>query len=106
MRPHFLALLAEALGKDGQADEGLCVLEDALAMAHSTGEAYYESELYRIKGDLLLCKLHVETFRERQQVEKQRLSLSQPWLHRPKLALSSPSALRSGRGPSPGSCAR
>ncbi|MCI0419596.1 MAG: hypothetical protein L0312_10300, partial [Acidobacteria bacterium] len=56
MRPHFLALLAEALGANGRADEGLRVLEDALAMAHRTREAYYLAELYRIKGELLVLQ--------------------------------------------------
>jgi predicted ATPase len=54
--PHFLALLAEALGKDGQADEGLRQLEEALAIAHRNGDRYYEAELYRIKGELLLVR--------------------------------------------------
>jgi predicted ATPase len=53
VRPHFLALLAEALGNAGQAAEGLRVLEEALAMAHRNGEGYYEAELYRLKGELL-----------------------------------------------------
>jgi len=56
LRPHFLALLAEALGKNGQAGQGLRVLEEALAAAHRTGERYYEAELYRLKGDLLLMQ--------------------------------------------------
>ena len=54
LRPHFLALLAEALGKAGQTEEGLRVLEEALAMAHRNGERYYQAELYRLKGELLL----------------------------------------------------
>jgi predicted ATPase len=53
VRPHFLGLLAEALGKNNQAEEGLRLLEEALAVAHRGGERYYEAELYRIKGDLL-----------------------------------------------------
>ena len=53
-RSHFLALLAEALGKSGQAEEGLRVLEEALVVAHRSGERYYQAELYRLKGELLL----------------------------------------------------
>ena len=56
MRPHFLALLAEALGKSEQAEEGLRVLEEALVVAHRNGEGYYQAELYRIKGELLLMQ--------------------------------------------------
>ena len=49
-RPYFLALLAEAYGKVGQAEEGLTVLAEALAVVDKTGERYYEAELYRLKG--------------------------------------------------------
>jgi DNA-binding winged helix-turn-helix (wHTH) protein/tetratricopeptide (TPR) repeat protein len=51
-RPHFLALLAEALDKARQVEEGLRALEEALTAAN--GERYYEAELYRLKGELLL----------------------------------------------------
>jgi DNA-binding winged helix-turn-helix (wHTH) protein/predicted ATPase len=53
-RPYFLALLAEAYGRAGQAAEGLRVLDEALAVAHRTRVRVYEAELYRLKGDLLL----------------------------------------------------
>jgi len=56
VRPHFLALLAEALNKAGQAGEGLRVLEEALAVADRNGERYYQAELYRLKGELLLTQ--------------------------------------------------
>jgi predicted ATPase len=46
--------LAEAYGKAGQVDEGLAVLDEALAVMHKHGEWYYEAELYRLKGELLL----------------------------------------------------
>src|SRR4029453_9199367 len=54
IRPHFLSLLAEALNKTLRVDAGLRVLEEALAVAHSNGECYYQAELYRLKGELLL----------------------------------------------------
>ncbi len=56
-RPYFLALLAEAYGKMGKAEEGLAVLADALATAK--GDKWYEAELYRLKGELLLQKFKV-----------------------------------------------
>ncbi len=56
MRPHFLALLVEALGKARQTEEGLRVLEEALAATNRNGERYYQAELYRIKGELLLMQ--------------------------------------------------
>jgi predicted ATPase len=49
-----LAILAEAYGKVGQAEEGLSVLAEALAVVEKTGERFYEAELYRLKGELLL----------------------------------------------------
>jgi TOMM system kinase/cyclase fusion protein len=54
-RPYYLSLLAEAYGQAGQAEEGLCVLTEALAVVHSTGERVYEAELHRLKGELLLA---------------------------------------------------
>ncbi len=55
-RPYYLAFLAEAYGKVGQAGEGLTLLGEALAAAHKTGERFYEAELYRLKGELLLVR--------------------------------------------------
>ena len=52
--PWFLALLAEACGKVGQLDEGLRALEEALAAVQHNAEGYYEVEVYRLKGELLL----------------------------------------------------
>jgi predicted ATPase len=56
VRPHFLALLAEALDKARQGKEGLRVLDEALELANRKGERYYEAELYRLKGELLLMQ--------------------------------------------------
>jgi predicted ATPase/DNA-binding winged helix-turn-helix (wHTH) protein len=53
-RPYYLAFLAEAYGKLGQAREGLTLLGEALAVVHKTGERFYEAEIYRLKGELLL----------------------------------------------------
>lgn len=53
-RPHFLALLAGALRNRGETDEGLRVVEDGLALSHQRREERYLSELYRLKGELLL----------------------------------------------------
>jgi predicted ATPase/DNA-binding winged helix-turn-helix (wHTH) protein len=55
-RPHFLALLAEALGRAHQAEEGLRVMEEALEAAHRHEEGSYLAELYHIKGELLLMQ--------------------------------------------------
>jgi predicted ATPase len=53
-RPYFLALLAEAYGTLGQLDAGLTVLAEALTHANTTGDSWYEPEIHRLKGALLL----------------------------------------------------
>jgi predicted ATPase len=52
--PYYLALLAEAYGKAGQAEEGLSTLAEALEVVDKNGERFYEAELYRLKGELTL----------------------------------------------------
>src|SRR5206468_1511046 len=37
-------------------EAGLHAVAEALATVHTTGERYYEAELYRLKGDLLLAR--------------------------------------------------
>jgi len=53
-RPYCLALLAEAHGTIGQPETGLTMLTEALALVDTTGERWYEPELHRLKGELLL----------------------------------------------------
>jgi predicted ATPase len=53
-RPWRLALLAEAYGTMGQPEAGLAVLTEALTLVDTTGERWYEPELHRLKGALLL----------------------------------------------------
>lgn len=48
-----LAVLAESLAKVGQIDEGLETLNEALDLVNSHEERWWESELYRLKGELL-----------------------------------------------------
>jgi predicted ATPase len=60
-RTYFLALLADALGMDGQIDEGLVVLAEAQALMHSTGEGFHGAELYRLQGELLLRRAATES---------------------------------------------
>jgi predicted ATPase len=55
-RPHALALLAEAYGRSGQAADGLRALEEALAAVQTSGERWWEAELYRLTGEFLLLQ--------------------------------------------------
>jgi predicted ATPase len=52
--PYYLALLAEMLGQTGQTEMGLAVLAEALATVDKSGERFWEPEIYRLKGELLL----------------------------------------------------
>jgi predicted ATPase len=51
---YFFALLAEAYGKAGQAEDGLAALAEALTVVDKSEERFYEAELYRLKGELTL----------------------------------------------------
>ena len=53
IRTHGFALLAEAYGKRGQAEEGLRVLTEALTAVGDIEEHFWEAELYRLRGELL-----------------------------------------------------
>jgi predicted ATPase len=55
-RTHYLALLAEASGLLSQPEGGLAALEEALTLMEQTGERYYEAELHRQRGELLLLR--------------------------------------------------
>ena len=56
LRPQFLAFLAEALGAARQYEEGLRILEEAIALALRSWDRSYVAELYRIKGEFLLAQ--------------------------------------------------
>jgi predicted ATPase len=53
-RPYSLARLAEALGKAGHVDEALSALDEAIDIAHRSAVPYWDAELQRCKGELLL----------------------------------------------------
>jgi predicted ATPase len=53
-RTYHLALLAEALGKEGQIEEGMKALAEALALMHATRECFHGAEVHRLQGELLL----------------------------------------------------
>ena len=51
---YYLALVAEACGDAGQSEEGLRLLETALRAAERSGERWWEAELHRLQGELVL----------------------------------------------------
>jgi DNA-binding winged helix-turn-helix (wHTH) protein/tetratricopeptide (TPR) repeat protein len=54
--PLLSTLLAEVLQDAGEIQEGLATVEKVLDMVHRAGNRHYETEIYRLKGELLLCK--------------------------------------------------
>jgi class 3 adenylate cyclase/predicted ATPase len=53
---HTLSVLADVYLRKQQIEEGLGVIEEALALVHSRGEVYWHAELIRLKGELLLAQ--------------------------------------------------
>jgi class 3 adenylate cyclase/predicted ATPase len=60
LKSYYLVLLAEAYGKAGQAEEGLATLAEARTVVDTSGERFYEAELYRLKGELTLAQSSVQ----------------------------------------------
>jgi predicted ATPase len=52
--PYFLGLQAEAHGRCGAVEEGLDLVAKALDRVEETGERWFEAELHRITGELIL----------------------------------------------------
>src|SRR5262249_13153464 len=94
-QPYFLALLAETHGMMGQPEAGLTALTEALTLADTTGERWYASEIYRLRGEHLLqqssanateaesCFLHAIAIAQNQQAKSFELrtacSLARLW---------------------------
>jgi predicted ATPase len=55
-RIELLTCLAEAYGKAGEVGKGLKLLSDAFLLLEKSEERYFESTLYRVRGELLLMK--------------------------------------------------
>jgi predicted ATPase len=63
-QPQIIALLAGACEIAGQIEQALTLLDDALQIVERTGERWFEAELYRHKGQLLLRQGHSEAAEE------------------------------------------
>ena len=53
-RPNYLAAMAEAYAGMGQVERGIDILDAAQAEIVRTGERWWEPEIHRLKGDLIL----------------------------------------------------
>src|SRR5262249_60864291 len=54
LRPELLALLGETYGYRRQVDQGLRLLREALEWAENTEGRWWNAELHRLQGELLL----------------------------------------------------
>src|SRR6266516_1859964 len=54
--PYYLSLLAQVCGKAGHAEEGLACIDEALAEARTHNERWWDAELHRLRGELLLLQ--------------------------------------------------
>ena len=54
--PYYLSLLARLFAIAGRADEGLACIEEALAEARVHNERWWDAELHRLRGELLLLQ--------------------------------------------------
>jgi predicted ATPase len=52
--PYYFALLAHVLLMQGEVEQGFAAVEEALDVVQRTGQRNFLSELYRLKGELLL----------------------------------------------------
>jgi predicted ATPase len=52
--PYYRSLLAQVCGKAGHAEEGLASIDEALAEARTHNERWWDAELHRLRGELLL----------------------------------------------------
>jgi predicted ATPase/class 3 adenylate cyclase len=55
VRPYWLSLMAEACHRTGAARAGLALLDEAEAAVERTNERYWEAEIHRLRGQLLLA---------------------------------------------------
>jgi predicted ATPase len=54
--PYYLSLLAQVCEKAERAEEGLACIDEALAEARTHNERWWDAELHRLRGELLLMQ--------------------------------------------------
>jgi DNA-binding winged helix-turn-helix (wHTH) protein/predicted ATPase len=53
--PYFLGLLAQVYGRAGRAEDGLAAVDEGLAASRAHNERWWDAELHRLRGGLLLA---------------------------------------------------
>ena len=56
----YFTFIATALGRLGRFDEGLRVVDESFPFIERSGQRYYEAELHRLKGEMLLAQDCIE----------------------------------------------
>jgi class 3 adenylate cyclase len=76
-RPLYLAMHAEGLAMNGQPEQGMALLDQAMALVAENGERYYEAELHRLTARLTLaCAAKAGTPAGAAQIEAERSLLA------------------------------
>jgi predicted ATPase len=74
---YYLSLLAEVYGQRGQTDEGLCVVAEVLTGVQRSRERWWEAELQRLRGELLLVQVDTkQQIAEAEQCFQQALTIA------------------------------
>jgi predicted ATPase len=66
----FLSFLAEGLARCGKSEEAFATIAEALTLSETSLEVYWEAELYRLKGELVL-QSRVQSHKKK--IKKQRV---------------------------------
>jgi predicted ATPase len=53
--PYYLGLLAQVCGRGGRAEDGLAAVDEATAVSRAHNERWWDAELHRVRGELLLA---------------------------------------------------
>jgi predicted ATPase len=72
---HLHGLLAEAYLRDRRVDAGMAAIDEALALMQRTGERFWEAELQRLHGELLLAAGAAESVREAERAFAQAIAV-------------------------------
>ena len=99
--PDFLAHLAEAQGKGKQGEPEWALLDEAFALIEKNSERWYEAEVYRLKGELLLAK---ESKRQKSDLPSTQ-PLTPSTQKRPKSVFTKPLRSRKSNKPNRGNSA-
>jgi predicted ATPase len=54
--PYYLGLLVRLHRRSGQVEEGLAVIDEAMAEARANNERWWDAELHRLRGELLWAR--------------------------------------------------